>query len=453
MNVVSVCSARRGVLVLLAAAMLILAACSSSGGRPTPATTGASPTPQASATPAYGTPIAPPPTPLPIPRSTADASTGIGVYPTSLGFPDTLRGREYYRTVGVINGGPSDQKYRFETSGDTAGWLTFVGQDRTTPIQEVDVAPGGRAQVLVKALVPPSVPNGDYGGTISVLTTATVRGDAKSSGAGVTLGAEVNVLLAVTGTQKIEGQFIEAAASDVESGYPLRIATHIANTGNVQLNPTIDVDITDAAGQPVDHFTSTDQILYPSDNKEIVLEWDTTGRAIGERLGRVSVKLGSLDLGTKDIRFKIVPPGTFTRNAELDAVRLVNKPRAGDYAKLIAVFKNTGQIQTKGKFVGELYLGNRLIGQLTSPEDLLLPGGSGDLEVLVRVPKNGTYRVTGKINYEGRETPVREYVFRIGSEGGPPWFLIGASAAGAAVIVLAAAAGMWRWRRRGRTAS
>ena len=135
-------------------------------------------------------------------------------------------------------------------------------------------------------------------------------------------------------------------------------------------------------------------------------------------------------------------------------MQLVNKPRAGDYAKLVAVFRNTGQIQTKGKFIGELYLGDRLIEQLTSTEQLLLPGGEGDLELLVRVPEDGAYRVTGKINYEGRETDVRDYTFRVGDEGGRPWLLIGGSAAAAAIVVAAGgAAGVWRWRRRGRPAS
>ncbi len=446
----------RGAVVGVAAVMLILGACRGSGGeRPAPtATTAAQTTPQATDTPVYGTPIAPPPTPLPIPRGTEDASTGIGVYPSALGFSDTLRGREYYGTVGVINGGPSEQKYRFETTGATAPWLTFVGADRTTPIQEVDVPARDRAQVIVKALVPPDIPNGDYGGIIRVLTTATIRSGAESSGAGVILGAEVVVVLAVTGTQKIDGQFIDAGASDVESGYPLRIQSQLANTGNVQVTATINVDILDAAGNPVDHITSSDQVLYPNDKKAIVTEWDTTGRTLGDRIGRVSIKFGDLDLGTKDVRFNIVPAGTYTRRGELDDVRLVNKPRAGDYAKLVAVFKNTGQIETKGKFVGELYLGDRLIEQLTSTEQLLLPGGAGDLDLLVRVPEDGRYRVTGKINYEGRETDVRDYTFRVGAEDGRPWLLIGAIVAAVVVVVAAGgAAGVWRWRRRGRPAS
>ncbi len=443
----------RCALLGIVAASLAASACSDGDSTPRAASPTAVP-PDALATLDYGTPMAPPPTPLPVEQGIEDGSDGIGVYPSLVTFPDALRGREYFGTVGVMNGGPRERTYRFEAKGDAANWLAFVAADRTTALSEVTVPARDKTQVLIRAVVPPEVPNGQYTGTVGVLTTTTTREGSDTSGAGVTLGAEVSVALAVTGTQKIEGQFIDAAASDVESGYPLRIATRLTNTGNVQLNPTIDVEIVDAAGQPVDHFTSTDQVLYPNDDKQIVVEWDTTGRAVGERVGRVSAALGWVALGTKDVRFSIVPAGTYTRRGELDDVRLVNKPQAGDYAKLVAVFKNTGQIETKGKFIGELYLGDRLIEQLTSTEQLLLPGGAGDLDLLVRVPEDGTYRVTGKINYEGRETPVRDFTFRVGAESGRPMLLIAGIAAAVVVVVAAGgAAGVWRWRRRGRPAS
>ncbi len=268
----------RGVAICLVAAVVFAAACSGGGPRPTPTATTAVETPQATNTPVYGTPIAPPPTPLPVPQGTEDSSEGIGVYPSLLGFPDALRGREYFGTVGIQNGGPRDHTYRFETTGDTAPWLTFVTPDRTTPLTQVDVPPRNSTQVIVKAVVPAGIPNGDYAGTIRVLTTTSDRAGAESSGAGVTIGAEVSVNLAVTGTQRIEGQFVDAGASDVESGHPLRIQSQLANTGNVQVNPSIDVDILGGFGNAVDHVTFAVDPVYPSDRKQITNEWPTEGR-------------------------------------------------------------------------------------------------------------------------------------------------------------------------------
>ncbi len=437
-----------GAVVIAVATAMLAAACSGGDSKPRPTATSTVATPAVTDTPVFGTPIALPPTPLAPERGAADLSEGIGVYPAVVTFADALRGGEYFGTVGIQNGGPIEHSYSFETAGDTAPWLTFVSRDRTTGVNEVVVPPHGSTQVLVKAIVPPSAANGAYYGSIRVLTTTSVGPDSESSGTGVRLGADVSVSVAVTGTQRIDGQFVDAGASDVESGYPLRIQSSLVNSGNVQVNAIIDVNIVDSAGNLVDHLTSTDQVLYPNERKQLITEWDTTGKAPGERTASISIKYADLDLGTKDVRFDILPVGTFTRRAELADVHLANSPRAGELAKLVAVFTNTGQIETKGKFVGELYSGERLIAPLTSEEQLLLPGGTGDLEILTTVAEDGVYTVRGRINYEGRETDAAEYTFRVGGSGGVStlvWILI---AAGGIGVVLVAGAGGWMVRRR-----
>jgi hypothetical protein len=438
-----------GTVVIAVATAMLAAACSGGDGKPTRSTTStAAATPAGTTTPVFGTPIALPPTPLAPERGAADLSEGIGVYPAVVTFSDALRGGEYFSTVGIQNGGPIEHTYSFETAGDTAPWLTFVSRDRATGVNEVVVPPHGSTQVLVKAVVPPSAANGAYNGSIRVLTTASVGPNSESSGTGVRLGADVSVSVAVTGTQRIDGQFVDAGASDVESGYPLRIQSSLVNSGNVQMNAIIDVNIVDSAGNLVDHLTSTDQVLYPNERKQLITEWDTTGKAPGERTASISIKYADLDLGTKDVRFSILPVGTFTRRAELADVHLANSPRAGELAKLVAVFTNTGQIETKGKFIGELYSGERLIAPLTSEEQLLLPGGTGDLEILTTIPNDGVYTVRGRINYEGRETDAAEYTFRVGSSSGVStltWILIAAGGIGAVVVV---SAGGWMARRR-----
>ncbi|MBI5288582.1 MAG: hypothetical protein HY873_06375 [Chloroflexi bacterium] len=442
-------------IVVIAVAMAMLAtACSGGDSKPTPSptpTAATAATPASTNTPVFGTPIALPPTPLVPERGAADLSEGIGVYPAVVAFADALRGGEYFRTVGIQNGGPIEHTYSFETSGDTAPWLTFVSPDRATDVNEVVVPPHGSIQVLVKAVVPPSAANGAYDGSIRVLTTTSVGPDSENSGTGVRLGADVSVSVAVTGTQRIDGQFVDAGASDVESGYPLRIQSSLVNSGNVQVNAIIDVNIVDSAGNVVDHLTSTDQVLYPNERKQLITEWDTTGKTIGERTASISIKYGDLDLGTKDVRFNILPVGTFTRRAELADVHLANSPRAGELAKLVAVFTNTGQIETRGKFVGELYSGERLIAPLTSEEQLLLPGGTGDLEILTTVPEDGDYTVRGRINYEGRETDEQSFSFKVGSSGGGVSPLL--IAAGLVAVFVVLAGGGWALvRRRARVA-
>ena len=444
-------SRHRAIAALVLAAALA-AACGGGGKggeRPSVSPDTSIQTPQAADT----TPTAQPPpaTPLAPPPATPSGAEAIGIYPTSLKFPYTLRGREYFGSVGLINGGPAERTYKFEMAGDAAPWLSLVSEaDRTQVLNDVSVPPASTKRVILRAVVPPSVANGDYGGSIQVVTVAG-GGTSEGSGVGVSIGAEIQVSLAVTGTEKIEGAFIEAASQDVESGFPLRVYAALNNTGNVQMNPTIDVDILDAAGNLLDHLSSSDEVIYPSEQKRIISEWDTTGRAIGERTARVAVKFGALDLGTKEVRFKIVPAGTFSRRGELQSLQLVNRPLPGDMAKLVATFRNIGQIETKSKFVGELYLGDRLVAQVSSQEQLVLPSLTAGLEVVTQVTEKGQYTVRGKVNYEGRETDAQEFSFRVGPQGGgmPVWVwpLIAAGALAAAGV--AAGAGWTAWRRKG----
>ena len=207
-----------------------------------------------------------------------------------LTFKDTLRGREYFGTVGIQNGGPREHTYRFETSGDTAPWLSFVstGTARRSSAR-VDV-PRNSTQVTVRAVVPPSVQNGDYGGTIRVLTTTTNRSGVESSGAGVTIGAELIVNLRHRHAE--DRRSVSSTRAHPTSNQATCCASRRrSNTGNVEVNPTIDVDIVDTAGNPIDHLTSSDLVVYPNDRKQIITEWEhdeqNAGRAHRPHLGEV----------------------------------------------------------------------------------------------------------------------------------------------------------------------
>jgi hypothetical protein len=385
-------------------------------------------------------------------QGTPEASEGIGVFPASLSFDEALRGGEYFGTVGVINGGSEDRVYELEASGDVAPWITLVrSDDRTTTVNEVSVPGLGRSSVILKAIVPDSAPNGTYTGFVRVLTRPSSTDSFEQSGSGITLGAEVSVTLDVTGTQRVAGEFVDVAAADAETGFPVRITTTILNSGNVVLKPTIVVDIQSADGTPPEQLSFDDAQIAPGAREQLVREWDTTGLRPGARTARVHVVAGGLDLGTKELAINVLPAGTFTRSAELESIVLANSPQPGELAKLVAQFKNTGQIESRGKFVGELYMGDRLIDTLGSDEELVMPGGVTAIEFTARVDEKGEYTIRGKINYEGRETDEQSLTFKVGGGvGGVSPLLV---AAGAVAVVVAVGGGWGLMRRRGRRAA
>lgn len=377
------------------------------------------------------------------PGTTTGGAAGVGIYPTSIDFEQTLRGSEYFRSIGVINPGNSDQTFTFEVGGAAAPWMSLVNpEDRTQVVDTIVVPPQQERRVFLRLLVQPDVPNGTYTGLVRAVSAVAAGAGAEGAGSTVNVGAEISVALEVTGTQNIAGSLRDVAARDVEVGYPLRIRTTVQNSGNVQVNPQIHLEVVDSKGSVVAQATFPGEVVYPNETKILVSEWDTTGQGVGQRVARVSVKFGDLDLGSKQANFNILAVGTLSRQGSLEELTLENAGYAGVMAKIAARFRNTGQIDTRAIFLGEVYYKDALIDTVTTPERLVEVGEDVVIETSIEVPKAGTYTVTGKVNYEGKETQVKELTFKVphapgAGEGGVSpwvWILLGCGIVAAALL-------------------
>jgi len=384
---------------------------------------------------------------------TTGETTSVGVYPTSIEVSDGLRGGEYFRSVGMINGSNEDRNFKLEVDGDPDGWLTFVDrEDRTTELGTVPVAANSEDTVLVRVRIPKTTPNGDYGGRIRVAAILENPELADGeTGAAINLGAEMAVSVGVVGTQRIEGALLEATTVPaIEPGYPLRVVSEFRNTGNVEIVPAIKVVIARVDdGDVVDDTTHDGDVVPPGEMRDITTIWDTTDARTGEYTADVSATFKGVDLGRERIEFKVVPRGTLTRDGTLDDLELVNTPEPGQAAKIRATFTNTGEIEARASFVGELLLDGELIEAVKSVEVLVLRGESRDIEIFAAVPEAGRYTLRGKVNFEGKETATRELSFSVG-EGGVALLStigIGAGMAGAAGL------GIWLIRSMRRRAA
>jgi len=399
---------------------------------------------RATATTATGattaTAVAPPTTE---PKRAVSGARGVGVFPSEIDFGETLRAGEYFRTIGVLNNENAEQTFGVEFDGEAAPWLSIVDpNDRTKVLDTVSAPPKGQGRVFLRLLVPADVPNGVHTGVVRVLTTIDAKNAGGSSGVGVNVGAEISVVLNLTGTQNIAGSLIDMAIGDVEVGSPFRIKTTVQNSGNIQVNPQIDLQVLDPQGAIVGTASFSEEVVYPNEVKILTPEWDTTDQKTGERIARVSVKFGNVDLGTREIRFNILPVGTLTRRGELEGLALEGSPSVGSVVKVVAMFRNTGEIDTQARFLGEVFRDSVRIDTATSEELLVVPGNVVPLELFVNVTQNGTYKVQGKVNYEGKETDVEELVFRVGEGGGLPiWAIV----VGVVLAVLLLVSGGLTW--------
>lgn len=381
------------------------------------------------------------------------SAIGVAIGPAEIEIADALRGSEYIRDLSVFNPEDEAARYVIGVEGEGAGWVSLLElDDSTVSIDSISVPGKGKEQFLVKIKVPPDAANGTHTATIYAETVPV--GSSENGSISTTLRAPVSLTIKVTGTQVLAGEVGDISASDIEVNYPLRIKAEFTNTGNVLARPRIYVSITQG-DVFVDSFAASDTEVAVDGRQIIPLEWKTDGKAVGKYLAAVAVSLEGKVLASQDIPFEILPAGTLTRNGMIDSLTLKGEPRLGGMTKVVAGFSNTGQIDTKAKFVGEVYLDGALVSTLESEEVLTPVGETGALECYLTPETPGEYKITGHINYEGRTTEDKELVFTLSEGGGGAadsggagqptnLFILG----GGAVVALVAAISFMKSRRK-----
>ncbi len=325
-----------------------------------------------------------------------------------------MRGETYERMIRVSSGCEDSATFLLLTGGDAGEWISFYDWDNpAVPIESVTIAGHDSANVLVRFSIPEDAPSGDYTATIDAESTP-VAGE-EGGQMGVTLRARANVSIEVTGEQILTGEVKSIAARDVEVNYPLETKVEFVNTGNVVAQPEIDVAIT-KDGVAIDSFSFAEAKAKVGLREIITVAWDTTGKEPGDYIANVAVSLGGELIATKELNFAILPVGALTREGVFTELAFEGNPKLGTVAKIQATFLNTGQKDTRAKFVGEAYCDNELIDTLES-EEVLIPVGQNDvLTSYVNLDRQGNYTVKGYVNYEGKKTGVKEISFTVSSQ-------------------------------------
>jgi len=345
------------------------------------------------------------------------AAIGIAVTPSHLEISDALRGGEFERNITIYNPDPEITSYTLSASGDAGLWISFFKQDDpTSPVDRVTIPGNENVRILVKFTIPQDAANGEHKATI-IVTSVPVEEASGGSGQVVSLAAPVAVTIFVTGNQILSGVVNGISADDVEVKYPLRIKVQFHNTGNVVATPLITVKIATQDGTTINNFTSSEFNVKPQKHETILLEWDTTGKEPGDYIANISVTLGDSVIKQEQLNFAILPVGTLTRSGSLTELKFGGEPGLGVLTAIQATFVNTGKIDTKAKFVGEVYHNDILVDTLQSEELLVIIGDVELLESYFKPDQPGEYRIKGYVIYEGKKTEEKEISFTITKDG------------------------------------
>jgi hypothetical protein len=108
--------------------------------------------------------------------------------------------------------------------------------------------------------------------------------------------------------------------------------------------------------------------------------------------------------------------GTLSRSGILSELTLQGEAKLDSLIVIHATFVNTGLIDTKAKFLGEIYIDGELSRQLQSEEVLVTAATTDILKAYLKLETPGRYKISGYINYEGKKTEIRELAFDVTGE-------------------------------------
>jgi len=347
--------------------------------------------------------------------STNVESTALGINPQYITINNALRGGEYTKNINIFNQGDEDEKVSLSSSGDISTWTFFYDKDNLNEtINNITLPANSIKQVLVIFKIPKNIPNGIYIGKILVKTIPLDTSE-KNLTVTVPLSLPIFTTINVTGEQILNGTVEEITIEDAEINYPTRIKIDFLNTGNVIAQPEIKINIFTASGLLIENFTYKKDNIEINKSKTIEIKWNTTGKAPGEYIANITVFLGGKVIRSQNLSFQILPYGTLSRSGYMTNLTYQGVPQKGNLIRIIAVFFNTGEIDTKAKFIGEVYIDGSLSEIIESEEVVVEKYKKKAITAYLEIKKDGEYVINGYILFEGKTTNITKISFTVGN--------------------------------------
>ncbi len=347
------------------------------------------------------------------------SAIGIGISPSEITIDNVLKGNEAERSITIFNTGSETTNFTLSSSGDVCKWVTFYDpDDPATNITTISIPGQEKSTVIIKVRIPEDTLNAKYIGSIDIRSIP-VTTNSNGMGQQLIIGASSTIKLIVTGNQTVKGVVTAIVIEDTEPGYPIKIKTIFKNEGNVIAIPEIDV-IIHQGNNDIFSFTNDEVKVKPTITEPIIAKWSTTTANLpGEYTAKVTVILDEQILRSDSMPFEILPTGTLTRHGNLTDILIDDIPAIGTLLKVKSYFENNGLIETSAKFTAEVYKDGNLIDTITSDELVVEKNEEIELVSYLKIEDSGDYKIEGKVIYDKKETPVKDFSFEIPVESTP----------------------------------
>ena len=236
----------------------------------------------------------------------------IGMVTEPIVIEDILRGGEIMKTVTMLNPEKNEVIYALGSEGDIKGWVIFFETDNLDEEIVQAVIPAKEYyDVIAKIKVPEDTPNGDYEGEIFIKQVPKENTEGENV---VTIAQMVsrNVSITVSDKEIVEIKTILIPEKyDVGEGESLKTRIIYENFGNIVLEPSIQVKVTNLSEEKsvfnaIFPYPEEESPIIPGERKEIsVFEWQTTGQPKGKYKIEINTLIDGETLEENSFNFNI----------------------------------------------------------------------------------------------------------------------------------------------------
>lgn len=243
------------------------------------------------------------------------------------------------------------------------------------------------------------------------------------SGVAIRQGVTLTIRMIVTGEQVIGYQFKNLQARDSEVDMPLFLSFFILNSGNVDWRPekmaiNLINNLDSFKNNALSIKGESIPLVGPGENKEIKIQLDhnlTEGKYLSkayfydkdEVVGELSSQ-----------QFRIYAPGTLKQVGEF--LNLETNKTAydkGEKIKLIATFRNIGEVPVKGILVTEVYRDNGLQDVRRSKEAEIDREEEVEFNDFFELFESGNYTLSSYVEYGNKKTKTKKVEIKINGKG------------------------------------
>jgi len=338
----------------------------------------------------------------------------IAIGPGVIRENNALRNHTYIYTLFIYNQNDIDNYIFLNLTGNVRNWGTFYEYGNSTnPINSTFVNKNTDKPIRFILKIPSSAANNEYLGHI-IVTAKPIETNTSGNVSSLQLSSASTVSINVTGDQEKNVTIEKMYVDDVEMGDIARFRINLINKGNVVVSPQIKISVFNKEGILLDRLSSIVRFIEPGNIHRESMRWNTTGKISGTYTANFNITLDEKTIENKNISFEIYPEGTFTRNGTLKSIKYSGTLEKEKFIKIIATFKNTGEVKTKAKFLGNVYLNNELINTIESQELFVDKYEEESFESSLELKEDGEYLIQGYVLFDGRKTETLNLKFTVG---------------------------------------